>query len=1136
MSALQFINMLENKGLLDPESIEELHRQVEQSKGRVTPEAIARVLVENQQLTRFQATKLVTELKEQLGDSPNDPSVALRGGRPLESSRPEHDSVEDLLPPEDDESEDGVVEAEIVEDMVEVVPPSVRDRSNTSSGVDSNSMAEVSVAKVRKPKDKIKKSPWESFGIVGVSFILLLLIIFFVPLYIWFSRGSAKEEFAIAEELYNNRDYERAIKQYDKFSSTFTSDDNVSVAKVKSTLSKVRQDAERNADPSIALKTAQEELPKIVNESGLPQLRVDITDTLLRIAEKFISKADNTAGIEDRKGLIALMSQQMELIDDPRFVGTQERTQNDLRIRRIREDQQRVVREIQRSEDLAAALVNMKQGVEAKDVNKAYELRRELVRKYPQLETDPKLTELMLAATSIQRDLVTRASSIPETSNIDSLPSSSNRALLTSRVGEPIATGNQDVVFLRIKGSAVAIRVATGEVLWRKYIGRDWDSDPLRVAQTSDSDPIISVAARGTVSRLSAKDGSLIWESKFEDRILTPQVDGEEIFVATVGGTVVCLDAITGQSRWAKKIPQNIDVGTGGAPGKRKRYLAGNQSNVYVLSRGNGECEEVLYVGHNPGTIVVPPIWVLNQLILFENAGPDYCLMRVYSTNDEGLELTAVQSPVRFKGHVVVEPQLEGRRLAVATNLGEIAILDVEITNAKDKVFKMVNLVSNESVPRVTWPVMKGTDLWLASNRLAYFQIQITGQKLNSMWLKEDADEFTSRPIRIGDLLIHSRVVRGNAGVRVAAVDPTSGNPFWETDIGNPVANVSSSPSGLLAITSQGATYSLDDQSFTASTPTMSIENMGRNQRSMLFANPTPLSEGKSVMLNTSQGSQLLLADPDRKSSWTTKLVNLDLAESYPIAAPLAVGNSLIIPLENAQLVMLDPESGLPIGTPFQPTIAAGERPIWLNPVLLSDNQSVVIADQKRNLYKLSTGKQLRLLNAQPLERSLKGRLAVMRDVVVGVSPGASGDHLDFYETGEFKRIADLNFEGRFAWGPYVMDGDSGSIGFALSDIEGLVAFSSDGKKLWNAPLSQMVLVGRPVLVDGDVLLAGTMGELVRVSLADGKVLARGSAGEPISGTPRLIDGMVVVPGDEGTLIKVPVPSSDGATASGASQ
>jgi outer membrane protein assembly factor BamB/TolA-binding protein len=1134
MSASQFIQMLESKGLLDPESILELQKMVEQSKVRVTPEALARILVENGQLTRFQATKLVTELKEQqqaMAAGKGSPGTTVTGGKKAQS-----DSVEDLLPAEEVEPVDvvEVVEEVVEEPIVEVVEESAassskskKKRSRTSDFSGEDSLKDVAMAKAPVVKTIPEKSPWETFGIIGVGFICALLLTLLIPLYIWFSAGNAKESWEIAENFYKNRDYERAAKQYELFASGFPTDENASIAKVKANLAKVREASEKNADPSVGLKSAQEQLPKVVNEAGMSNMRVEITDVLLRIAEKFIAKADNTGGIEDRKALVAAMNQQMELIRDPRYVGTQERTQNELRIRRIEEDQQRVVREIQQSEDLDSTLKTMATSIESKDVDKTYDLRKDLVKKYPVLDQNSKLRELMLQATEIQKGSVAKSNATPTIQDTVSAFAAPT-ALLTSRVGNPIESNPDDIAFLRVKGSVVAIAVADGKVVWRKFIGRDWSGDPKRISATADSDTLVSVASRGSVSRLAAKDGAVVWESKFPEPIHEPSIDGDDVFVTTTGGSVHCLDAISGQPRWSKKIPQPIDVPTGGAPGKRKRYLLGNHSNLYVLSRGNGECDEVVYIGHNPGTIAVPPIWVLNQLILFENAGPDHSLMRVYSTNDDGTELKQAQAPVRFKGHVVVEPQIEGRRLAVATNLGEIAILDVEVTNPKEKVFKMVNLVSNEAAPKATWPLMSGTDLWLASNRLSYYQIQITGQKLNSIWLKEDLDEFTARPIKLGDVILHSRVVRGNAGVRVSAINPKTGDAYWETDIGNPVTALASGSQGVVAVTSQAATFDVPDAAFATETvglkPTMSIENMGRNQRSMTFSNPIPLADGRNLLLNSAQGSQMLLIDPARKTSSTSKLVVLDLAGSYPVAEAITVGNSILVPLENAQLLLLDPETGKQIGTAFQPTISAGERPVWMNPVLLGDKQSVVIADQRRNLYKLSTGKQLRLLNAQPLERGIKGRIDAINDVVVGLSPGPSGDFLDFYESGEFKKIGSLNFEGRFAWGPYTASSDSQAIGLALSDIEGLVAFSSQGKLLWSQPMPQTVLVGKPIFDGSDILIASTTGELIRVSASDGKVIAKTTAGEPISGTPVITPKGLLVPGDEGTILRVSLP------------
>jgi hypothetical protein len=148
----------------------------------------------------------------------------------------------------------------------------------------------------------------------------------------------------------------------------------------------------------------------------------------------------------------------------------------------------------------------------------------------------------------------------------------------------------------------------------------------------------------------------------------------------------------------------------------------------------------------------------------------------------------------------------------------------------------------------------------------------------------------------------------------------------------------------------------------------------------------------------------------------------------------------------------------------------------------------------------------------------------VINDVAVGLSPGPSGDFLDFYECGEFKKIGTLNFEGRFAWGPYTASNGSQSIGLALSDIEGLVAFNSEAKQLWSIPMPQTVLVGKPILDESDILLASTTGDLIRVSMADGKLVAKTTAGEPIAGTPLITPEGLLVPGDEGTVLRVRLP------------
>src|SRR5215213_10924952 len=83
MSALgrKVMDLAEQQGLLDGKAIGELRRQVAESKFVITPEAIAKVLVDHGHLTPFQARKLVSQA---VGDEP-DPVEQ----RVVEKSKPQ---------------------------------------------------------------------------------------------------------------------------------------------------------------------------------------------------------------------------------------------------------------------------------------------------------------------------------------------------------------------------------------------------------------------------------------------------------------------------------------------------------------------------------------------------------------------------------------------------------------------------------------------------------------------------------------------------------------------------------------------------------------------------------------------------------------------------------------------------------------------------------------------------------------------------------------------------------------------------------------------------------------------------------------------------------------------------------------
>ncbi|MEZ6137310.1 MAG: hypothetical protein R3C53_20675 [Pirellulaceae bacterium] len=68
--AKKFIDLLESQQLLSEEIVSELRRQVAESKSKLSPELLAKLLVDNGHLTKFQATKIISQFSEPADNDP----------------------------------------------------------------------------------------------------------------------------------------------------------------------------------------------------------------------------------------------------------------------------------------------------------------------------------------------------------------------------------------------------------------------------------------------------------------------------------------------------------------------------------------------------------------------------------------------------------------------------------------------------------------------------------------------------------------------------------------------------------------------------------------------------------------------------------------------------------------------------------------------------------------------------------------------------------------------------------------------------------------------------------------------------------------------------------------------------------
>ncbi len=640
--AKQFIDLLESQQLLSPDVLDELRRQVAESKTRLTSELLAKLLVDNGHLTKFQATKLITELKDVngtakggaastanvdddlgfaedaelgLSDKSADKSSRKRANIIVDDDELDPDDIVDVVEVVDDDVVE-VVEAEPVEvvEVVEAVEVAPKKSRRAVAAQDAFSAAPPPAKRVL-PSKKSTANPYDSFRILGVGLLLALCLIagFFLVNYFW--RGSAEDRLKLADDAYEQRSYETAAVMYREFAEVFPANEQASYAKVRSALAAIRKDAEGAPDPKLGLETALGVLPDIAGEAAMAEQQSDLAGALIGLADKFNERADRTADAAQRKLLMADMEKLLALIYDPQYVGANQRSQQAPTLDRIKEDKQRIVREINRDEDLAKVLKQIDEKLAAKDTLGAYELRKALINTYPLLEVDKSLSDRVRQASVIERSLVK-----PSSLNVSLSPQSPNQVvgrsfILAQRSGKTASTLNGQVLFIKAKGSVYGIDGASGDILWRQFVGRTLHSEPLRLGNPSSADAIICLPEQGQVAKLTGNSGEPQWWASLGTTMHNPVAEGEDLFVATFDGQVASLDAGGGQLKWAAQLPQPVAVSPGVAFGKSSLYVPADHSNLFVLSRlgwnvprsllsgtsRRGDCSPASYVA---GTIV----------------------------------------------------------------------------------------------------------------------------------------------------------------------------------------------------------------------------------------------------------------------------------------------------------------------------------------------------------------------------------------------------------------------------------------------------------------------------------------------------------------------------------------------------
>jgi len=1131
MLAKDLIDRLERLGLLDQEIIEALREQLAQSGARVTPEAVAKLLVDNGQLTRFQATKLIGELRNSQYPDLDDASS--------------DQAADDLALLDGDEAIDvaDVVESEVLveqsSDSFSTPMSGSSYRASSASTAESVAMDTSSAVASTRPRKvntskKVKdptQSVWDSFKIYGISAIILVLLFFGGALYFVLSKGSADEFIEAANKQYNQQSYAAAQKAYEGFLDSFgQANPHSSIARTRRAMSALYLFTQYT-DPTRAITEAERILPTIENEEGLEEERGNLAALLVDVADNIAKAAGEAKETTEKQRLLDELDRQIKLTENPFYVTSAARTSLSGRLLGVTETRAKVQRDINRNLRLDESVASMESNLKEKKTKEAYDTRLSLLREFPELRRDTRLVTLVESASSIQQQLVKPATELPEVSNEPLVADSVKNISLTSRSGDKAPGLADEVVYIRVHGAILAFSAADGKQLWRRYVGYGQDHSPVPVNEGGQEGVLLSDSQSLEIQRTESRDGAIRWRSKIGESFSQPIANKNDIYVSAQSGRLISLDAETGESRWATKIPQPLQVGPGINDRPGKLYLAGDHSNLYVIDKRTGKCGESFYIGHAKGAVAVPPIALQGadggHVFVIENAGVDYSLMHVLKCGADGSGLKVTQPPFRFNGNVLVSPVIVlGRRMIVLTDRGQVAVYDIEQTaKVADQVSLVAEQVASYDTPTSTQMAVGKNQMWVTGTRIGRFELQVSTGKVLRDWVFNEGDAFIGHPMLIGDTLIHARVLRGTTGARVTAADPVTGKPYWQTDVGVPVAMLTpkSDGKGFHAITSQAALFELDAKALADGATTGPIENPGGNGVAMRFEVPLRIDDERAVLLNLESGGQILVYDPTRARE-KLRLMTLALSSGRSQGRGVIAGEGLMLPLDSGRIVLMDWQTGGSISSPFQPASAPGKTVRWTEPVVLSNDASqVVIADDRKKLYRLRVAEQIRELASVDLPEPWLGTASQVGDSIVASISGPSADFLVFYNVDSLEETARVLMDARISWGPY----SAGETVFLKTDDGMLRGYDAAGKAVMAAvPLPDGRVLPGVKPVGESLLITGQSGWLVAIDRQSRVMTGKSNLGQPLSGLPLEAGKALLLPGAEGLVYITSVPDS----------
>lgn len=1090
MSADQFIDALEAKGLLPSSTADKLRKKVAASSAKpLTAKSLARFLIE-----KGVASK-------------QDIMSALAAGGEIKP-----------VPPAPAADPSGIsLPMDELQDLSSSSEWAMEESSGGFADPAAETPAESKSSKKKKKKKKGKNdNEWDSpLLLIGGGSLVLMVIVGTLIWYIMFAEN-ADNVLSAARDAMQAGSYSNAIANYEKFDTDYPNHAEHSLARVELAMARIRNLLETGG-PEVAFDTAQKELNDIDLERDFNRAEEDLSDLLPRIARGLADQAEKSDSIEDTQKVFDKAKTALGWTNNTKYIPKSRRDTTELE--GIRETLDRIERRQQSMTDLETTLEAMDKAVSDGQTSVAFSAQEELLEKHPALIGNEQLAEALAKISAAEQQNI-RFVEEPVNAQAGAESGSVVAALAVANRRVPGTSPATGPICVQVNGAAYGIDAASGSVLWRKYTGPSLTpTSPVNIGNDvlllqwragAENKP------RQTLMRVELATGNPVWQFVLDDEVAAPVVAAEDVLLAGASGKLYVVDGSSGNQKGFVQFAQPLRISPAVNLQTKVAYVVGERSSIYTVSLADFSCLGVFYANHDRGAIVAPPAVVLDKVLVAQNEGSDTSKIRLYSTEANGA-LSRVLKEERVKGRVVTQPMVEGRRVTLVTDRGEVAVYDVSVGAEGEPMTLLASRAARTSQPAVRYALVQDGNIWLAENALSKYTVAPAGNRLTVSALENDFNRSQYvAPLQVRDgVLFHTRARRRYAGFTVAASNVGNGAPMWETDIGTPPADGplgSTEPVALILADANGQVFRFDPEAIRTRVQNEALPQPTKETVPTIYQYGELLVGGAAVFASPGVEHALLYSP-----SGAQPLAKVALPS--PLACrPTAVGEGWIAPLSVGQVFALDAKTGKPLAAPFQPPLEAGRSVEW-KPASAIDESQVLITDGVAKIY---------LLDLEP-----GGTLTPMAEANLNVAPLASGlvavegaavalaetGQLVVYQLPSLEPAEPVNPGASVLWGPF----RAGNV-VVSATAENLIAIDGTAMVAWQVPLNVAKLAGPPLVVGEQVYVASQDGAVLKLSLADGSEQGRIDAGEPIAAGPVLLNNRLVVAAEDSTLLVLETP------------